>query len=233
MQTKLNPANFFLNSLFFFFLFLIPFLVIRLYFYFNYFFSGNEFVVLDFLKMVFWGMRFDLCVLGFLLIPMFLLYLVSYIQKLRTVCFVFGQIYKALALATIFIVFHFNIPFLSKNAPFDIPYWMHWPDYRSLFLLDCKVCYWDFDYQSSIHPLQIVSGLMMLLILFSLVSQWKYFSDKFNPNRELLFFVLLVLMARGKVGEHHLRYEDSVWHKNPIINTLSNNPLWLIDKIRN
>jgi len=233
MQTKLNPANFFLNSVFFFFLFLIPFSVVRLYFYFNYFFSANDFAVLDLLQMLFWGIRFDLCVLGFLVIPIFLLYLLSYIQKLRSACFAIGQIYKALALVAIFIVFHFNIPFLAKNAPFDIPYWMHWADYRSLFFLDCRVCYWDLDYQSTLHPLQIVSGLMMLLILYSLVSQWKYFSDTFNPKREVLFFVLLALMARGKVGEHHLRYEDSIWHKNPLINTLSNNPLWLIDKVRN
>tara|TARA_B110001454_G_C12723266_1_gene436119 strand:- start:37735 stop:38436 length:702 start_codon:yes stop_codon:yes gene_type:complete len=233
MQTKLNPANFFLNSVFFFLLFLIPFLVIRLYFYFNYFFAANEFVIWDFLRMLFWGLRFDLCVIGFLLIPVFLLYLVSYNQRLRTICSVIIQLYKAFVLVAIFVVLHLNIPFLAKNAPFDIPYWMHWPDYRSLFFLDCRVCYWDLDYQSTLHPLQIVSSLIMLLILFSLVSQWKYFSDKLNPKREVLFFVLLALMARGKVGEHHLRYEDSVWHKNPLINTLSNNPLWLIDKVRN
>lgn len=233
MPAKLNPANFLLNAFFFFLLLLIPFVVIRLYFYFNYFFSNHEFVLLDFLTMFLWGIRFDLCVIGFLLIPIFLLYWLSYIQKIRTFCFAMGHIYKAAVLICVFLVFHFNIPFMDKNIPFDVPYWMHWPDYRSLFFLDCTTCYWDYHYQSTIHPLQIGSGLIMLLILFGLFSRWQYFSDTFNPKRELLFFVLLVLVARGKVGEHHLRYEDSIWHKHPLMNSLSNNPLWLIDKVRN
>lgn len=233
MQTKLNPANFFLNALFFFFLFLVPFAVIRFYFYFNYFLPSNEFGLFDFLTMLFWGIRFDLCVIGFLMIPIFFLYLVSYIRRLRPFCFFTGQLYKALVLVMVFLVLHFNIPFMDKNIPFDVPYWMHWSDYRSVFFLDCSVCYWDYHYQATILPLQIISGLMLLLILFSLFSRWQYFSDKLNPKREVLFFVLLALMARGKVGEHHLRYEDSIWHKHPLINSLSNNPLWLIDKIRN
>ncbi len=233
MQNKLSPANFFLNALYFFLLFLIPFAVIRLYFYFNYFFSSHDFVIFDFLNMMIWGLRFDVCVLGFLLVPVYVLYLVSYVETLRRYCYLLGQIYKAAALIGIFLVFHFNIPFLDKNVPFDVAYWMHWSDYRSVFFLDCRVCYWDYDYMSSVHPLQIVSGLMMLLILFSLFSRWTFFSEKFSLKREVLFFILLAIMARGKVGEHHIRYEDSVWHQHPLMNTLSNNPLWLIDKTRN
>jgi hypothetical protein len=179
------------------------------------------------------GLRFDVCVLGFFLIPIYILYLVSYIEKIRKFIFGIAYVYKSLIILLTFLIFHLNIPFMAKNAPFDLPYWMHWPDYRSLVFLDCKVCYWDYGYQNSIYPIQIVSGLIFLLILFSLFSRWRYFSDSFNWKREVLFFVLLSLMARGKVGEHHLRYEDSLWHKAPLLNSLSNNPLWLIDKIRN
>lgn len=233
MQTKLNPANFFLNAFYFFLLFLIPFVVIRLYFYFNYFFSSHDFVIQDFLKMMFWGLRFDLSVVGFLLLPIYVLYFISHIEILRRYCYLLGQIYKVSVLVGVFLVFHFNIAFLDTNVPFDVAYWMHWPDYRSIFFLDCKVCYWDYDYLSSVRPMQIVNGLMLLLILFGIFSRWAYFSDRFNIKREVLFFVALALMARGKIGKHHIRYEDSVWHSHPLINTLSNNPLWLIDKTRN
>lgn len=233
MQTKTNPANFLLNSVFFFMLLLLPFAVLRLYFYFNYYFSKNSFVLVDFIWMSIMGLRFDLCVIGFLLIPIYLLYLLSYIKNIRNIIFISATVYSSLVLILIFVIFHINIAFMDKNIPFDIPYWMHWPDYRSLFFLDCKICFWEYDYLNSILPLQIVSGMLFLLVLFGLFSRFEYFKDEFSIKREVLFFVLLVLMARGKLGEHHLRIEDSLWNKHPLINTLSNNPLWLIDKIRN
>jgi hypothetical protein len=233
MRIKLEPANFFLNSVFFFLLMLFPFNIIRLYFYFNYFFSTNEFLVVDFLRLMITGLRFDLCVIGFLLLPSYLLYLMSYSEKWRQVSHWLNHLYKIITLVAIILVFHFNLPFVAVNLPFDIPYWMRWEDYQSLFFLsDCKVCFWDFDYMAQVYPIQIISGLMFIVVLFGSFSQWQYFSKEFSWRREFLFLVFIALMARGKLGEHHLRYEDSVWHKNPLVNELSNNPLWLIDKAK-
>lgn len=221
-----------MNSILYFLLFLAPFSVSRIYIYFNYYFSSHDFQWADFFWMLVLGFRFDLCVIGFLLIPIYLLYWVAYIPKLRTFAYLIAQAYKLLALLVTFLIFHFNIPFISKNTPFDLPYWMHWPDYKSMLFLDCTTCFWDYDYMSTVYPLQIVSGVMFLIVVFGFFSGWNFFSEKMSFKREILIFSALVLMARGKVGQHHLRYEDSIWHKDALINTLSNNPLWLMDKIR-
>lgn len=230
MRIKIIPANFFLNSIFFFLLLLIPFSATRLYFYFNYFFSAYEAKASDLFGLILTGFRFDLCVIGFLLIPSYVLYLASYWEKISLPCQLVNQLYKVIVVVAIFFIFHFNIPFLATNVPFDIPYWMRWEDYRSVFFLDCKVCYWDYNYLERIHPAQIISGLMYLLIIFGIFSRWTYFTKKYNFRRDLLFFIAIILMARGKIGQHHLRYEDSLWHNNSLVNELSNNPLWLMNK---
>ena len=115
MQTKQHSADFLVNSIFFFLLFLVPFAAIRLYFYFNYYFPVSDFVFLDLLKMLLIGLRFDLCVLGFIIIPSYLMYWISYIEKLKRVCVVVNQIYKVGILLIVFIVFYFNLPFMSVN----------------------------------------------------------------------------------------------------------------------
>ncbi len=233
MQAKLSPPNFFLSSVFYFLLFLVPFTVIRLYFYFNYYFATQDFVLSDFFWLNVTGWRFDLCVIGFLLMPVYVLYLFSYWLQVRKICYWIANFYKVIVVMWIMMVFHFNIPFLATNVSFDLVQWMHWPDYVGLTENGCDNCYWAYNYLAVWHPLQTVSILMWFLIIFSGFAHWTYFSDKFNLKRELLFFVLLGLMARGKVGHHHLRYEDSLWHKEPLLNSLSNNPLWLMDKPKN
>lgn len=230
---KLSPANYFLNSAFFFLLFLVPFTTIRLYFYFNYYFSTHEFFLTDLLWLLIRGWWFDLCVIGFLLTPVFMLYLLSYIKKIRNLCFLTIGGYKSLMWIFILSVLYLNIPFLATNIPFDLVEWMRWPDYQSLLFINCTQCYWHYGYLSAVHPLQIIVGLMCFLIWIAVFAQWNYFSESMNIRRELLFFILLAVMARGKVGHHHLRYEDSVWHKEPLMNSLSNNPLWLMDKPKN
>lgn len=178
------------------------------------------------------GLRFDLCVIGFLIIPSYLFYLISYVEKLAQFAVICNHIYRIGILVTVFLIFHFNLPFLSTNLPYDIPYWMRWEDYQSVFLIDCKMCYWDFNYMSQVQPIQIISGLVFLLILFVGFMPWGNFSKEFSIRREVLFFIVLLLLARGNIGQHHLRYEDSVWHKDTLINELSNNLLWLLDKTK-
>lgn len=232
MRTRMYSANFFLNSCFFFLLLLIPFFVVRAYFYFNYFFPSNNSNYLDFFRIVFTGLRFDLCIIGFLLLPSYFFYILSYSQKLFGTCVFLNQIYKVVVLGLIFLVFHFNLPFFAQNSRFDLPFWMRWEDYQSLFLIDCQICYWDYNYLEQVIPIQIIAGFIFMLILFASVSRWRALADRFNWKREILFFAAIFLMARGNLGQYHLRYEDSVWHSNPLVNELSNNPLWLMDKVK-
>ncbi len=232
MQTKQHPADFLVNSIFFFLLFLVPFAAIRLYFYFNYYFPNNEFAFLDLLKMLLVGLRFDLCVIGFFIIPSYFLYWISYLEKLKPACVLVNQAYKVAILLTVFTVLYFNLPFMSVNLPFDLPFWMRWEDYQSILFINCSSCYWDYEYVSRIYPIQILTGLVFLLVLFGSFSRWNFFTRDFSLRREALFIVAIGLMARGNLGQQHLRYEDSIWHKSVLINELSNNPLWLLDKLK-
>lgn len=233
LAAKQHPANILLNSISFFLLFLIPFMFVRLYFYFNFYYASNTFQAMDFLTMLFTGLRFDLCVVGFLTIPSYLFYVISYNEKLNAVCIILNSAYRANIVLLAATIININIPFMAANSAFDVPHWMRWEDYLSLLGIDCRYCYRDYFYNGTAYPIQILSALMFFLIFLSAFSKWTFFSKGFSWRREVFFIVLIGLMARGKLGQHHLRYEDSLWHSNALLNELSNNPLWLIDKRKN
>ncbi|MCB0368154.1 MAG: hypothetical protein KDD45_01635 [Bdellovibrionales bacterium] len=205
----------------------------RFYLFQNLVLTSESVKILEIIKIFWWGFRFDLCVIGFLLIPIFLVFILSLSvnqPKLLKYIFGFGFLYIAIIYILTLLIYYFNLPFFIKNSGFGLPYWMRWEDYQSLWQLNKYPTYWHYNYVAEFHSYQL-----MLIILFSCllslfiipVPTLKFKKPKYTI---LAYFFIIALMARGKLGQYHLRFEDSRFSKNPIINDLSLNPLWLIDK---
>lgn len=213
-----------LNFLFFFF---------RFYLFQNLVLTKESFKFIEVFQSFLWGLRFDLCVTGFLLMPLFFIFCLALIfsEKWgRKYLFYLGYFYISCVFILSFAVYYFNLPFIIKNAGFGIPYWMRWQDYQSLYDLSIYPSYWHFDYVSEVQIYHII-----LMVIFSLISSLVLIPA---PNIKLrntyisvaLYFLAIALMSRGKVGQHHIRFEDSRLSKSTLLNELSLNPLWLIDK---
>lgn len=212
---------------------LLLFLFFRIYLYYNLVFSNDSFDFYQIFQMFWWGFRFDLCVVGFLTLPLFLIFLLSLMGPTKSVqkyLFRVGYGYLIVVFVITFAIYYFNLPFIIKNSGFGIPYWMRWQDYQSMYDFSIYPSYWHFDYVSEVQVYHV-----LLVVIFSLLSSLVLLSPpsiriKNTRTSLLVYVVLIALMARGKLGQHHIRFEDSRFSKNNTLNELSLNPLWLIDK---
>lgn len=209
------------------------FLFFRIYLFQNLVLPKESFKFIEAFQSFLWGLRFDLCVTGFLLMPLFFIFCVTLVlpEKWgRKYLFYLGYFYISLVFILSFAVYYFNLPFIIKNAGFGIPYWMRWQDYQSLYDLSIYPSYWHFDYVSEIQVYHVI-----LMVIFSLISSMVLIPV---PNIQYkktyiavgFYFLAIALMARGKWGQHHIRFEDSRFSESVLLNELSLNPLWLIDK---
>ena len=212
---------------------ILLFFFFRVYLYYNLVFASISFDFYQTFQMFWWGLRFDLCVIGFLLLPVFLIFLLSLFvfQKWgQKYLFYLGYGYLIAVFAMTFMVYYFNLPFIIKNSAFGIPYWMRWQDYQSMYDLSIYPSYWHFDYVSEVQIYHVI-----LVVIFSLLSSLVLVTPpnikiKNSATSLFVYVLIMALMARGKLGQHHIRFEDSRFSKSNTLNELSLNPLWLIDK---
>lgn len=205
----------------------------RVYLYYNLAFVNISFNFIELIQTFWWGFRFDLCVIGFLVLPVFFIFLLSLglsQKRVQKYLFWLGYSYIITVFVLSFAVYYFNLPFIVKNSGFGIPYWMRWQDYQSMYDFSIYSSYWHFDYVSEVQVYHVI-----LVVIFSLLSSFVLISPpniriKNTATSLLVYLVVIALMARGKLGQQHIRFEDSRFSKNNTLNELSLNPLWLIDK---
>lgn len=230
-----NKAAFaFISKAFFLILGLhIVYFFFRGYLYQHLVFANGSFSFYQLIQMVYWGLRFDLCVSGFLLIPIFTLFILSLVKSSKwnpRWCHYIGYCYLAVIYIITFAVYYFNLPFILKNAGFGIPYWMRLEDYKSMYDFSIYPSYWHFDYVSEVQGYHTLLIILFSVLVSLVVLPTPSIKIKGTVLSIVLYFIFITLMARGKLGEHHIRFEDSKFSSNKILNELSLNPLWLIDK---
>lgn len=238
MINESGPRNseafeFFSKSVFLYSGLMLLFQFFRFYLFQNLVFTKESFNFFELFQMFLWGLRFDLCVISFLLLPNFTLFLLSLFvlnNKQTKYAFVTGYIFIAVVYVLTLLVYYFNLPFIIKNSSFGIPYWMRWEDYKSLWDLSIYPSYWHFDYISEFHSYQLILLVLFTTLLSLFIGTFPSLKIKKTVPSIVIYLLVMALMARGKIGQHHIRFEDSRFSKNNIINELSLNPLWLIDK---
>lgn len=206
--------------------------IVRLYILVNFFVTKNQNILFDCIITLAKGTWFDLCVSGFILFPLAVMFFLEEKFKYRVSRFLqyLSNLYQVFIFIVMALLYSLNIPFFITNLNFGDPHWMRWEDYKSVFFIDCHYCYWHYDYLNQWYSLFWVVISVFILQLYSLVLSSKNEVAKVSVKRYIFTFCFLMLLARGKLTRHHIRYEDSIWHKEPLINELSNSPLWLLDK---
>ena len=211
----------------------LPYSLFRIYLYINLYLVNHSFNFFDLIQMLWMGLRFDLCVTSFLFIPIYFISLgllffdFTWIVKMLKVI---GNSFIALVYVSVFGIYFLNLPFFIKNTRFGIPFWMRSEDYQSLWDLTIYPSYWSFNYLSEFQFTHVI-----LVILFSVLMSLTVIplpQTRFKKRGWVFisYLLVIILLARGKLGQHHLRYEDSLFSKYKLVNELALNPLWVIDK---
>ena len=232
-QRKKLAFNFFSKSIVLLLGLLLLFFFFRVYLFLNIVFANISFSYYEVFQMFIWGIRFDLCVLGFFVMPVYVILILSlFLNKSRIINLFFsmGYFYIAILYLLTFAVYYFNLPFIITNSGFGIPYWMRWEDYQSLWDLNIYPSYWHYHYLSEFQSFHLI----LVTVFSSLLSFTLLPSPSWHQFKSLPFlfvsFLLITMMARGKLGEHHIRFEDSRFSNSQLINELSLNPIWVLNK---
>lgn len=192
-------------------------------------------VAVEIFQAFFAGIRFDLLIYGFVLIPIVLLLLVQAIsEKWPGFMFIFYRIYFALVWLMIcglnFVDFFFFSRFGRHMRFADYERWTPESLMEQWHVLQPNQAWIYF----SITALLLILGLMLVKALkFGI---WK---DEFSPDsgntfeiswRVVLPIVLVGLAARGTVEAHHLELAHSEVSDNTVINEMALNAVWCFDK---
>lgn len=246
---------------------LFLFTFIRLYYFFNIAYSVTTFDPIGFISTFVWGLRFDICILGFLSIPVvFLMWfefflsrvsaiyfkiknqkirsqkLINLSLKLEAIKFYFSlmtKIYGIICLYLVIIIYCLNANFFQSSKKISDSHWL-----RSEQYLEIIQKLNPFEEQlikagsSNIQDRTTNSILILFILIFGVLYSYLFISkNRFMENVHfknklmmVLITILIFISARGKLGQHHIRFEDSKHSKIFIYNELTLNPVWLIDK---
>jgi hypothetical protein len=196
-----------------------------------YFLTREKFEFVDWgtlLNAFFTGIRFDLLVLGFLLIPIVTLFAMICLSPLTD--FTLKKIIKTyLSVVWVIIV---TSSFIS--LPFYIMKERHFR-----YGLDKNIFIWPLV---DITTFALMAGIFILILLAGLKTVWKrnirgksVFWSRFPSILQVLLNFLIPLLvvalaARGTVSPHHLEKAHSEISPWPHVNELVLNSVWCIDK---
>ncbi|MNS76141.1 hypothetical protein D3C72_1096790 [compost metagenome] len=182
------------------------------------------------------GLRFDLLVVGFIMIPITLLILIqAFLEKWPSWLFVFYRVYLATFWVIICSVTYADFFFFARNG-------------RRMRLEEYKN--WNLDLlkdqmmsvqQNNTHLVFSIITVMLLILGLSLIFGLKFgaWKDEYSPRKggfgEIVFrilvpLILVALAARGTVEPHHLALEHSEVSNNTVINEMALNAPWCFDK---
>ncbi|MEK2689669.1 hypothetical protein [Bdellovibrio sp. GT3] len=181
------------------------------------------------------GIRFDLLVFGFLLLPIyFILMIQAFFEKWPNWMFViykiyFGAVWLAISLLTYVDFFHYAHH--GRRMRFaEYSNWspeFTWEQMRSLP-----------QNQNWVFTVITLALLILGYMLIKAVNfgQWK---DEYSPQKGSKFemalrivvpLLLIVLAARGTVEPHHLALEHSLVSDSTSLNEMALNAVWCFDK---
>ncbi len=179
----------------------------------------------EYLQIYLMGFRFDLLVIAFVVGPLFFLFPFEFSLKIKLT-----KIYLSLMWIFISALNFINIPYFALNQKF-----INQPDWEKLNIKQTFEV-WFMHQEVSIKFLFVVFTFLILsrgilaIIKIDVVKNKPSLEMKIEFLKLLLFLVIVVFCARGKVGSHHLRREDSHITLNPSWNELSLNPQWSFNK---
>lgn len=183
----------------------------------------------------FTGLRFDLLVMGFFLIPPVIIHaLQGFLVKWSSWDQLIFKIYLSV-LWTLSIILNW-IDFLTFSTTGVRARWEDYIDFWNSSLVDTISTHAGFS-------LSVFSGALFLMLLLGLYvirsvefGEWR---DLYSPHKgtrkeltwRIIFPLLLVaLAARGTLEEVHLEYRHSLISNEIGLNELSLNPMWCLDK---
>ncbi len=181
------------------------------------------------------GVRFDVLVIGFILIPITLVLLIQAIlQKWQSWSLALYKVYLSVVWTLICGMSYMDFFHFAKYGSR-----MRWEQYHT----------WSFEefYQQmsglQANQVTIFTVISLLLLALGLMMirglKFGHWKDEYSPSkgspfevtmRVLLPFVLVALAARGTVEPHHLGLEHSRVSSNTSINEMALNAVWCFDK---
>lgn len=181
------------------------------------------------------GLRFDILIFGFVLVPLYFVALAQAIlQKWSEKVFYAYKGYFSAAWVVICVFSFLDFFYFSVNGQR-----MRAAGYEG----------WNFDLlvsqmqATASNQIWIFSVITVILMILGLMFIWGLrfgdWKDEFSPYgphkmeiplRIIVPLLLIVLAARGTVEAHHLRFEHSQITPNKAINEMALNAVWCFDK---
>ncbi|MNJ93403.1 hypothetical protein D3C87_110830 [compost metagenome] len=181
------------------------------------------------------GIRFDLLVFGFILIPIyFLLMIQAMLEKWPRSLFYFYKFYFSFVWAAVCSVTFVDFFFFSRYGRH-----MRFADYMNW--TPEKLTEQSYALQSNQTLIYGVITALLLALGFMLIKAIKFgdWKDEYSPTqgsklevlwRVFLPLILVFLAARGTVEPHHLELAHSEVSNNTVINEMALNAVWCFDK---
>ena len=183
----------------------------------------------------FTGFRFDLLVYGFLLMPLlFFWYLITLTTKWSPWALRVSKAWLRLTWTQVIFLSAIDFPFFHVSGAR-----MRAADFNKLFD-------GSFSEVWSAMPMMAFFIFLTVLLIIWLLGlwllgqiRWGDWKDEYSPLkgspleiswRLLVPLLLVALMARGTLEEHHLRYEHSLISNDTRLNEMALNPMWTLDK---
>ncbi|AHI04717.1 hypothetical protein BDW_01035 [Bdellovibrio bacteriovorus W] len=189
----------------------------------------------DILEAFFVGLRFDILVMGFVFIlPTVLLTVQAVTVQWSTLTNTLHKLYFFVIWVLMSLMIYVDFFHFAKFGRH-----MRWREYESLDFSQ----YYSWIESSLPSQFWIFTLMVAFFLGIGLAAirslDFGHWKDEFSPRKpwfmektvRILWPLLFVaLCARGSLGQHHLRLEDSQVSKNEAINEMALNAIWCFDK---
>ena len=179
----------------------------------------------DYLQIYLMGFRFDLLIIAFILGPLFFLIPFKFSFKIKIT-----KIYLSLMWVLVSVLNFINIPYFSINQRF-----INQPDWEKLNIKQIFEIWFtgqevSIKFLFFIFTFLILSRGILAIVKINAMKNTSTSGIKLELLKLIIFLIAVIFCARGKLGSHHLRREDSYIVLNPSWNELSLNPQWSFNK---
>lgn len=189
----------------------------------------------DILEAFFVGLRFDILVMGFIFIlPTVLLIIQALTIGWSSWINGFHKLYFLLIWVLMSGMIYLDFFHFVKYGRH-----MRWQEYESLDFSQ----YYNWIESSLPSQFWIFTLMVVFFLAIGLAAirsfDFGHWKDEFSPRKPWLLertartlwpLLFVALCARGSLGQHHLRLEDSKVSKNEAINEMALNAIWCFDK---
>lgn len=189
----------------------------------------------DILEAFFVGLRFDILVMGFVFIlPTVYLIVQALVIQWSSLINAFHKIYFVIVWTFMSFMIYVDFFHFAKFGRH-----MRWSEYENLDFSQYYI--WiESSLANQFWIFTLMVGFFFSIGIAAIRSlDFGHWKDEFSPRQpwflektvRILWPLLFVaLCARGSLGQHHLRLEDSKVSKNEAINEMALNAIWCFDK---